>query len=415
MGALPIDPIEVQDPKSLISPSDLRAFKDDLKTHLRGMLGQPGGSMGHMVKYLYSSVLPEGADDTGADLWNRVLMHDKDYYIPDAEGKIIVRNNGYFKQLFAERPSVVDLGVGDMHALILKSIPTLKAVNAGSYVGFDINESFAVNAANIVKMSMPGVNSRSVHGDFTKPHKVDVDAPILMTMYGCTLSQFPLEKKGATTGETTLGELLTNIGNMVGFNAIMIATIDAQTHGPSARECYTGQHMDEFQRHFWRTVKTLLESDDPANNNLKIDGSLTANPADAVVYAPRFEGSGVVHRHLTQQQMSFTVDGEKFGIPCGTRSDKGVSEKWGVVADVAKASKKAGWTLVNELSTGTSTVRALVLAGREVSEDQKLRAAGKIANGNIRNVHSAIVDPVGPKQPSRSRSTSAKSRKLAVA
>jgi hypothetical protein len=195
-------------------------------------------------------------------------------------------------------------------------------------------------------------------------------------MYGCTISQFPFSKQGIT-GEITLNELLSNLGQMVGYNATLIATVDTNKHGPSAKDCYIGQHFDEFKRQFWATAKTLIETSGNAERNyVTIDGNPLANPIDAIVYVPRFENDGIVHSFFTKKQMAFVIDGEHFIIPRGTQIDTGFSKKWSI-NEISKAIRKSGWVISNELTDGQSTVRGLVLTGKNTPPEQANRAAGK--------------------------------------
>lgn len=385
---------------------ELAIFKEDMKQLLRGALNLPNGHTGHMIKYDYSSVVPPGSLDSGADMWDRVTLLGvtSNYYITTAEGKIVHQNMGYFTKLFAESPAVIDLGPGGNLALDLKSIPTFKAVGGKSYIPIDINEAFAINAADAVHRKNPSVPAAPMHADFTKPRSLNVESPILMMMYGCTLSQFPFSKQGKDS-EVTLGELLVNLGDMVDYKGIMVATIDTNTNGPSARNCYTGLHFEQFKRHLWLTAKALIETDPSDDKNyVSVEGNRNANPAHAVVYDPRFEGDGIVHSFFIKKQMTFVIDGERFDIPRGTQIDTGFSKKWSA-ADVAKAAKKAGWDVVNELIDGQSTVRALVLAGKNVSADQKARAAGKTITAPSRLVPVVVPPPSAEQALASAKST----------
>lgn len=388
---------EAPNPQTSVSAeADLVAFKQDMKQLLRGALNLPDGRTGHVMKYAYSSVIPPGHSDSGADLYDRMMMLDTNYYIPMAEAFLVDCNRDYTRKLFQERPTVIDLGPGGYQALCLKSLPTLKMVQAKTYIAFDINESFASNAASVVRRSrIPGLSADFVHGDFTKPHKLEVDSPILMTMYGCTLSQYPL-LDGGKTGEVTLTETLRNLGEMVEHKAIMFAAIDTNKHDISARNCYRGPHTDEFMRHFWLTAKTLVESSaDSDKNYVSVIGDRLADPATAVIYDPRFENGGVTHTFYTKRHMTFVIDGERFEIPAGTHIDAGFSAKWSA-EDIKKQVRLAGWEIVKELTDGQSTIRHLVLAGKNVSDEQKLRASGKASNGQSRQQLVALAPASAP-------------------
>lgn len=357
---------------------EIDSFKNDLKQLFRAALKLPNGRTGHMIKYDYSSIIPPGCLDSGADCWDRVTLlgQKSGYYIPVAEGQTIYRNAPYFSQLFAEPPTVVDLGPGGIQALEMKSGPTLRAVGGKKYIAIDINSVFANNAAHHISRKY-GVPAEAVVQDFSKPYVVDATSPILMTMFGSTITQFPFARAQGD-GESTLSELLLNLGNMVDYNAILIATIDANKHGPSAQDCYKGQHFDEFKRHFWRTAKTLVElSADQRNNYAMAGHDPSASMADAVVYAPRYEDGGIVHSFLTQKPMTFVIDGERFDIPSGTRMDTGVSKKWSADEVAHKIEESnCGWSVANVLTEGSSTVQALILAGKNVSPEQYARAIG---------------------------------------
>lgn len=356
-------------------------FKGDFKALMLGARGQAGGRTGHMIKYDYSSIVPAGYSQSSADLWNVVTMlgNTSGYYIPTAEGNIVHRNLDYFANLFVdESPTMIDLGPGGSYAVELKSARTLKAARAGTYVSLDINGEFAINAAELVKRLVPGIEAKVIHGDFTKPQKLGLSGPALMTMYGCTLTQFP-RHRSISQDETSLVELLENLGDMIDYNGFLVATIDTNKHGPSARDCYTGQHFDQFKRNFWRTAQHIIGMD--SNNRLIIDGNV--DPAEAFVYDPRYEDSGIVHSFVSKRTIIAQIDGENLSTAPGSLFDTGFSEKWDV-EDIERPIKKTGWKIVNELDDGKNTVRAVVLAGRNTPPDIVVRAKSAAAAGRIK-------------------------------
>jgi len=331
-----------------------------------------------LIKYLYSSV-PTYELDSGADLWARVIKLGKKYYYPPTdEARLIDDSRDYLKGLFKTQPTVIDLVPGGYDSLEGKTLPTLKAVNPKNYIAFDHNSTFAYNAADFVKKNFHLGNSSFVHGDFTKPHDLKTTAPVLMTMYGCTLSQFPLSKTvGSALGSTPLKSVLKNLGEMVDYDAVFIATIDSND-GEGATECYIGPYMAKFMINLWDTVKTLLElNPNDKNNFVCVEGNKRSRPSEAFKYDPYFNGRGVVHSFFAKKEMDFVINGEQYSIPRGAQIDIGFSERWPVDA-VVQETRGTGWSLAKVLPCAQSSISALVFAGKNVSEEQLLRAKGEV-------------------------------------
>ena len=363
-------------------PDELVAFKQDWKELMRAALGLEGGRSGHVMKYFYSSL----GSPSGAKLWDNLVKYDKDYYIPADEADIIQRHEDYFDHLFGVRdgkigPVMIDLGPGGIHSVNLKSIPTAEAVRASAYVAIDYNSKFAEDAAALMNQTL-GIEAWRDRGDFTKRvrlqdelQEIIGDAPILMTMFGCTLSQFPFKQEPGGTGEATFHETLKNLGEMTGFNSILLATIDANLDSSSAERCYRDEHVNRWYRHIWMTAKLMIESShDKKNNYVLVDGDAHANPADFVAHLPRYENGRIAQSYMTRVPMTFVIDGEKFRLPKGTEVVAAPSEKWSVPR-VIEGLKGTGFTLVNDLTVQGSTVHALVLAGKNVSQEQIERAS----------------------------------------
>lgn len=349
------------------------SFTNDLWTLFQGVLREPGGKSGHMIKYDYldtrTRYRPHAGLESGASLWDRVfrLGPTSKYTIPENEAVIIDRNSSYFSALFPEGVTICELGPGGNYAVQNKTLPVVNAIISNgiesnySYIGFDQNRQYAESAAGRISQDYPGIDTKAVHSDFTLPYQLNNAGPTLFMMWGLTITQFPFVQNG----EKTLADLLKNLGDMANYNGLLIATIDTNQYPAGARDTYTGEHFREFKLQLWRTAKKIIES---TPGNLFMAGNDNEDPADSFEYVPRFEKArgGIVHSFLTNKSVTLRVGGRTLTIPQGSTLDTGYSEKK-TVREIESAVQDTGWEIVHELTDGQSTIRALVLAAKNTS------------------------------------------------
>ena len=394
-------------------------FKEELNTFISSVLNPSGGvSKPDMFPLVYLQEALPGYQSGGA-LWGLVSEGDEHYYVGKQEGNIFRKHSSYMQQLFYanpqgrlehERPAVYELGPGDLFTLSQKTMRIVSDVHASHYVAVDVNPIFAEQAASHVRIQNRDMVTQYVWADYTKPHKIDnvfvrnSEATSLGLFLGCAATQHRFLNKNP--GQVSFREVLSNFGEMLGRNTLLVVTVDTNTTPSSAENCYSGADVKAFLGNWLQSVAARLATDaDPENNYVRINGKPLTDPKslavlkEAIVVSSLYESSSshkggrVVHSlHVGKPIITITINGVEREIPPGTRIEIGSSEKW-PLSTVKNEIKKSGeWTTVRTLDAGGS-VQALVLAGADVPKAQMDRA--RRPTGSAPMIVSSVVSARG--------------------
>lgn len=342
----------------------------EFKNNLKALFGAIDRSteMSHkaeLIKFLYSSTVIPEFNQSGSELAELLFSGlDANYRMPKAEKKFIDRNSALFGRMMPQDSCYVSLGCGPYTPVLTKDVAIARAISAKSYVAVDINEDQARRGAALVSERLGGIVTSSMSADFTA--KFDLKArvnndPVLMTLWGCTLCQFPVKPIIGNEGhEVLLEQLLTNIGKAVGKSGIFIASVDANKDPLDAESEYTGSEMRKFMQHLWWRAKHVI-------------GDRNFNP-DAFNYKPRYDklNDVIVHSYIVMDATTAKIDEVDYAIPQGTTIDVGFSARMSP-EDIKPVCCRSGWEMVRLPFDYDSTIRAVALVGKKTPYELKRR------------------------------------------
>ena len=330
-------------------------FKHDLKVLFGAIakadLGQP--THVHMVKYLYSSVVPQACLYSGIELGDAVFSgKDNNYDLPRLEAEFLNSNAKKLSKLIVPHATHVSLGPGSYNPVTDKDIPMARLVRADRYVAVDINQEQSERAAQLVEGKL-GILSSPINADFSKPFFLPeglADAPKLITMFGGTIGQYAVGGKHYR-GEVPLSGLLENIGRATNYKGVLLATIDS-AEGQKAEDAYKGKALSIFMKNLWRTAAEVI-CDQNFNHQ-------------AFDYTPRYDAKmrAIVHSYTLSEAVTANIDGQEFAAPKGAVIDVGYSQKL-PPSKIEEACKKSGWVpLESDFDYHGSPLRAIVCVGK---------------------------------------------------
>ena len=329
-------------------------FKHDLKVLFGGIEKSQGQTFHvHMVKYLYSSIVPEGCLYSGIELGDAIFSgKDNHYSLPRLETEFLMTNANKLSNLIVPGSTHVSLGPGSYNPVTDKDIPVARLIKADRYVAVDINNDQAEGAAQLVHGKL-GIASEPVNVDFSKAFFMPahiMGEPKLITMFGGTIGQYAVGGK-RYRGEVSLSGLLDNIGRATDHKGILLATIDSE-EGRKAEEAYKGKALSTFMKNLWRTAAEVI-----------CDKNFNHQAFD---YTPRYDAKlkAIVHSYTTTEVVTAKIDDEQFAIPKGSVIDIGYSQKL-PLKQIEQACLKSGWTPVeSNFDYHGTALRAIVCVGK---------------------------------------------------
>jgi hypothetical protein len=269
----------------------------------------------------------------------------------------------HFSDHFGNRRpfTFVSLGCGPHNSIVFKDLPLLQAVGASSYVAMDCNEDFAKAAAEGVQKKEPTIKSSWLCDDFTKPFKlkgIPKNNLVVLSLLGATLGQHPFNgSENPSFDGISLQKLLTNLGESTRYDAVLLATIDAEMDKETLESKYGGKGMRKLMNTFWKTAKEV--AGDPMFND------------EAFHYYPEVdmnnpESPNVKFVHFANKQTSICINDTCYTIPQGTEFVIGCSQK-ATPSVILPYCYEVGWNCVPKMRLNyMNSVRMIGLTGKNI-------------------------------------------------
>lgn len=146
--------------------------------------------------------------------------------------------------------TVIDLGPGDRNSLVSKTIPLVKACRAKKYVGVDMAEIYARDAASFIGKTCK-VKSHASVSNFLEESLHVKESKALLFMGGSTISNIPV---GSDVKEVVLylSAQLAKFRTSVDDKSYMLIGFDCNQHEGSLNEAYqTDLHARLAENVFW--------------------------------------------------------------------------------------------------------------------------------------------------------------------
>lgn len=270
-----------------------RAFRTDVLTGLKQQ------QKAVPARYFY--------DERGSELFEDITRQEE-YYPTRAETEILQSRGAEFADLIGPGRAVVEFGSGSS----VKTPLLLSAIDPGAYVPLDISGEFLRASAAELAAKFPGLPVHPVEADFTK--RVELPAEV---------SAMP--KLGFFPGST--------IGNMVPRTAVDLLREMRKTLGDEAllligMDLVKGRKVLEAAYDDASGVTAAFNLNLLHRINRELGGTI---PVDRFRHEARWVDTFArIEMHLVaQEDVSFEVSGERFGMAAGETIHTENSHKFG--------------------------------------------------------------------------------------
>jgi uncharacterized SAM-dependent methyltransferase len=232
----------------------------DLKIALDAEALFAGTKAGHLSYIHYGE--PEDKDDKvcGSREWIKLQNHP-DYYLSREELELIPAVSRDLGRL-ALAPEVVDLGTGDEDNTRRKTLPLIKELCFHTYHAVDFSESFARQAAAVVRSELD-VTARHHCFDFLQPPEGSEFPLSLLLMFGSTITNIPVSRED---GYAQLKAQFAKLRRLLRSNGYLLVGFDTNQNEHELHKAYVNEpHARMSMDVLWRILRDTdvrLDPDD---------------------------------------------------------------------------------------------------------------------------------------------------------
>lgn len=201
-----------------------------------------GTKEGHLSEYMYHG---------NSDLYNNLLLYNKNYYLFRDECALIDQNKTEIANILRDTAIFAEMGPGSNEAIYNKTLPIVKSLNMiESYVAIDISENFLESAIKTIQKENPNLFVRGIETDFNDLNKI-----ALSNKKKC------LAFLGSTFGNLSLDEYNKQIESISKFlkkNDFFIASFDTNNSPDSLLAAYNDQFSKSLVKHLFNGLQNIL-------------------------------------------------------------------------------------------------------------------------------------------------------------
>ncbi len=266
-------------------------------------------------------------DRAGSELFEQITELPE-YYPTRTETGLLERYCGEVAQLGERGRAVVEFGSGSS----TKTPHLLRAVDIAAYVPIDISGAFLADSAAELKSQFPSLPIYPLEADFMRPLKLPVEVEDMPK-----LGFFPGSTIGNMIARTSV-DLLRSMRETLGTGSQLLIGFDRIKDQQKLVDAYDDSAgvTAQFSLNLLHRINAELDGDIPVEifRHIAVWNDLYAR---IEIYLE------------TQSDMTFTIDGRKFGLSQGDRLHVENSHKYGL-RDARLMLRAGGWSPLREWS-----------------------------------------------------------------